>query len=95
MDALKTMSITKLRDLRSEVDAAISERVTARRRDLATRWSLTKDELADIDRLCALAGVTAGARSGRTASFRLGAGELDDLAPLLDLLDDEFCEVSG
>jgi DNA-binding protein H-NS len=36
---LKTMSITKLQDLKSKVDAAINERVTARREELETELS--------------------------------------------------------
>jgi DNA-binding protein H-NS len=42
MAALNSMSITKLQDLRAKVDAAISEKVTARRHELET-------ELAKID----------------------------------------------
>ena len=37
--ALKSMSITKLRDLREKVDAAIAEKVNARRAELETELS--------------------------------------------------------
>jgi DNA-binding protein H-NS len=37
--ALKTMSITKLRDLKSKVEAAISAKVTERRHELASQLS--------------------------------------------------------
>jgi DNA-binding protein H-NS len=37
--ALKTMSIAKLRDLREKVDAAIEQKITARRRELETQLS--------------------------------------------------------
>jgi DNA-binding protein H-NS len=37
--ALTSMSVSKLRDLRSKVDAAISEKVSARRRELETQLS--------------------------------------------------------
>jgi DNA-binding protein H-NS len=37
--ALKTMSVAKLRDLRGKVDAAIAEKVGARRRELEVQLS--------------------------------------------------------
>ena len=37
--ALKTMSIDKLRDMKSKIDAAISSKVTERRRELETELS--------------------------------------------------------
>jgi DNA-binding protein H-NS len=37
--ALKSMSVTKLRDLRGKVDAAISEMIAARRRELEVQLS--------------------------------------------------------
>jgi DNA-binding protein H-NS len=37
--ALTSMSVAKLQDLRSKVDAAISEKVSARRRELETQLS--------------------------------------------------------
>jgi DNA-binding protein H-NS len=37
--ALKTMSIAKLQDLRGKVDAAIAEKVTARRKELEAELS--------------------------------------------------------
>jgi DNA-binding protein H-NS len=43
--ALKTMSVAKLKDLQGEVDAAITEKVAARRRELETQIS----ELAHHD----------------------------------------------
>jgi DNA-binding protein H-NS len=43
--ALKSMSVTKLQDLRGKVDAAISEKVQARRRELEAQLS----ELSDHD----------------------------------------------
>jgi DNA-binding protein H-NS len=52
--ALKAMSITKLQDLKAKVDAAISEKVTARREELEAEMSK-------------LAGYTGGARRGRPA----------------------------
>ena len=52
--ALKTMSIAKLRELKAQVDAAIGERVNARREELET--ALSK-----------LAGYTGESRRGRPA----------------------------
>jgi DNA-binding protein H-NS len=52
--ALKTMSIAKLRDLKAKVDAAISEKVKARRHELET--GLSK-----------LAGYSGAGRRGRPA----------------------------
>jgi DNA-binding protein H-NS len=52
--ALKAMSITKLQDLKAKVDAAISEKVTARREELEAEMSK-------------LEGYTGGARRGRPA----------------------------
>jgi DNA-binding protein H-NS len=37
--ALKSMSVAKLQDLRKKVDAAISEKITARRNELQTELS--------------------------------------------------------
>jgi DNA-binding protein H-NS len=54
MATLKTMSVSKLQDLKSKVEAAISERVRARRQELET-------ELAKLD------GHGARGRSGRPA----------------------------
>jgi DNA-binding protein H-NS len=39
MVALNTMSVSKLQDLKSKVDAAISEKVSARRQELETELS--------------------------------------------------------
>jgi DNA-binding protein H-NS len=50
--ALKSMSIAKLQDLKAKVDAAISEKVTARREEL-------ESELSKLD------GHSGGARRGR------------------------------
>jgi DNA-binding protein H-NS len=52
--ALKTMSIAKLQDLKAKVDAAISEKVSARRREL-------ESELSMLD------AHTGGSRRGRPA----------------------------
>jgi DNA-binding protein H-NS len=54
MATLKTMSVPKLQDLKSKVEAAISEKVRARREELET-------ELSKLD------GHTSGARRGRPA----------------------------
>jgi DNA-binding protein H-NS len=52
--ALKSMSIAKLQDLKAKVDAAISEKVAARREELEAEMSK-------------LEGYTGGARRGRPA----------------------------
>jgi DNA-binding protein H-NS len=55
--ALKSMSITKLRDLREKVDAAIAEKVTARRHELEA-------ELSSLQRVDGRAGAKATGRGG-------------------------------
>jgi DNA-binding protein H-NS len=52
--ALKTMSIAKLRDLKSQVEAAITEKVSTRRRELETELSK-------------LGGYSGGGKRGRPA----------------------------
>jgi DNA-binding protein H-NS len=52
--ALKTMSVAKLRDLKAKVDAAISEKLRARRHEL-------ESELSKLD------GYAGGGRRGRPA----------------------------
>jgi DNA-binding protein H-NS len=52
--ALKTMSVAKLRDLKSQVEAAISAKVSERRQEL-------ESELSKLD------GYSGGARRGRPA----------------------------
>jgi DNA-binding protein H-NS len=54
MAALKSMSVTQLQGLKSKVDAAISERVKARRQEL-------ESELSKLD------GLARGGRRGRPA----------------------------
>ena len=59
--ALKTMSIAQLQDLKGKVDAAVTEKVSARRRELETELSK-------------LGGYSGGAKRGRPAgSGRRGA----------------------
>jgi DNA-binding protein H-NS len=55
--ALKSMSITKLRDLREKVDAAIAEKVTARRHELEA-------ELSELARIHGHRATKAGPRGG-------------------------------
>jgi DNA-binding protein H-NS len=56
--ALKTMPIAKLRDLRGKVDAAIAEKVTARRKELET-------ELSKLERVDGPGNRKIGRREGR------------------------------
>jgi DNA-binding protein H-NS len=56
--ALNTMSVAKLRDLRGKVDAAIAEKVTARRQELET-------ELSKLERVDGHGSRKIGRRAGR------------------------------
>jgi DNA-binding protein H-NS len=55
--ALKSMSVAKLQDLREKVDAAISEKISARREELET-------ELSRLQRYDGHGGAKATRRSG-------------------------------
>jgi DNA-binding protein H-NS len=63
--ALKTMTIAKLQDLKSQVEAAISAKVGERRRELETELSK-------------LGGYTGGAKRGRLAGKQ---GRMGPVAP--------------
>jgi DNA-binding protein H-NS len=55
--ALKSMSVAKLQDLRGKVDAAIAEKITARRQELET-------ELSRLERLDGPGSSKKGRRGG-------------------------------
>jgi DNA-binding protein H-NS len=61
--ALKSMSITKLRDLREKVDAAITEKVTARRHELESELS----KLGHVDGRAGAKATRRGGPRGRVA----------------------------
>jgi DNA-binding protein H-NS len=56
--ALKSMSVAKLQDLRGKVDAAIAEKIIARRQEL-------ESELSKLERIDGRRGAKASRRGGR------------------------------
>jgi DNA-binding protein H-NS len=56
--ALKSMSVAKLQDLRGKVDAAIAEKIIARRQEL-------ESELSKLERVDGRRGAKASRRGGR------------------------------